>query len=130
MSIKDISNAIKALFSTTRKPAPDVPSMLISVACPNKPGLSTLSSVSNAVSALNKHGIPTDAMPDGSENKTVVIVKTIIDEVYRALREDANIQISYGPGSINILASGANGAGPVISQGINTNFSKGQGIIQ
>ena len=130
MSIKDICNAINALFSTTRTPAPEIPSVLMTFACPSKPGLSTLTSVSNIVTDLNKHGIPTDPMPDGSENKTVVIVSAIVDEIYRAMREDANIQTSYGPGAITIMAAGANAGGPVISQGINTNFSKGQSIIQ
>ena len=130
MTISDISNTLKGLFDITRQPAPQIPGMLMAVGCMQKPGLSTAVSIGNIVKRLNKHSIPTDPLPDGSENKTVQIALAIVDEVYRALREDANIQIAYAPGTISILANGANSAGPVISQGININFCKGQGIVQ
>ena len=130
MTISDISNTLKGLFDITRQPAPQIPGMLMAVGCMQKPGLSTAVSIGNIVKRLNKHSIPTDPLPDGSENKTVQIALAIVDEVYRAIREDANIQIAYAPGTISILSNGANSAGPVISQGININFCKGQGIVQ
>ncbi len=130
LTISDISNTIKDLFNITRQPAPEIPGMLMAVGCTQKPGLSTAVSIGNIVKRLNKHSIPTDPMPDGTENKTVQIVLAIVDEIYRAIREDANVQVSYAPGTISILATGANAGGPVVSQGININFSKGQGIIQ
>ena len=130
MTISDISNTLKGLFDITRQPAPQIPGMLMAVGCMQKPGLSTAVSIGNIVKRLNKHSIPTDPLPDGSENKTVQIALAIVDEVYRALREDANIQIAYAPGTISILSNGANSAGPVVSQGININFCKGQGIVQ
>ena len=130
MTISDISDTLKGLFNVTRQPAPEIPGMLMAIGCMQKPGLSTTVSIGNIVKRLNKHSIPTDPLPDGTENKTVQLALAIVDEVYRAIREDANIQIAYAPGSISILATGANAAGPVVSQGININFSKGQGIIQ
>lgn len=130
MTITDISNALKGLFNITRQPAPEIPGMLMAIGCMQKPGLSTAVSIGNIVKRLNKHSIPTDPLPDGTENKTVQFALAIVDEVYRAIREDANIQIAYAPGSISILATGANAAGPVVSQGININFSKGQGVVQ
>jgi hypothetical protein len=130
MTISDISNTLKGLFDITRQPAPQIPGMLMAVGCMQKPGLSTAVSIGNIVKRLNKHSIPTDPLPDGSENKTVQIALAIVDEVYRAIREDANIQIAYAPGTISIMATGANSAGPVVSQGVNINFSKGQGIVQ
>ena len=130
MTIADISNQIKNLFNVSRQPAPEIPGMLMAVGCVQKPGLSSKVSVGNIVRVLDKHEIPTDPLPDGTENKTVQLVLAIVDEVYRALREDANIQVAHSPGAITILASGANSGGPVVSQGININFSKGQAIVQ
>jgi hypothetical protein len=130
MNIADISNTIKSLFNITRQPAPEVPGMLMAIGCSQKPGLSTVISTGNIVKALNKHNIPTDPLPDGSENKTVALVIAIVEEVYRAIREDANVQVAHMPGAISVLSTGANSAGPVVSQGININFSKGQAIIQ
>lgn len=130
MNIADISNAIKSLFNVTRQPAPEIPGALMAIGCTQKPGLSTIVSTGNIVKALNAHGIPTDPLPDGSENKTVALVIAVVEEVYRAIREDANIQVAHMPGAITILATGANSGGPVVSNGININFSKGQAIIQ
>ena len=130
MTISDISNTLKGLFDITRQPAPQIPGMLMAVGCMQKPGLSTAVSIGNIVKRLNKHSIPTDPLPDGSENKTVQIALAIVDEVYRAIREDANIQVAHMPGAISVLTTGANSAGPVVSQGININFSKGHAIVQ
>jgi hypothetical protein len=124
-----IYNTLKSLFDITRQPAPQIPGMLMAIGCVQKPGLSTAVSIGNIVKRLNKHSIPTEPLPDGTENKTVQFALAIVDEIYRAIREDANVQISYAPGTISILATGANSAGPVVSQGININFSKGQGSI-
>ena len=124
-----IYNSIKSLFDVTRAPAPEVPTMLMAVGCTQKPGLSTTVSIGNIVKRLNEHSIPTSPLPDGTENKTVQLAIAIVDEVYRAIREDAKVQITHAPGTISILATGANSAGPVVSNGININFSKGQGTI-
>jgi len=130
MNIADISNAIKSLFDVTRSPAPEIPGPLMAIGCTQKPGLSTIISTGNIVKVLNEHGIPTDPMPDGSENKTVALVIAVVDEVFRAMREDANVQVAHMPGAITVMATGANSGGPVVSHGININFSKGQAIIQ
>ena len=102
----------------------------MAIGCTQKPGLSTVVSTGNIVKALSKHNIPTDPLPDGSENKTVALVIAVVEEVFRAIREDANIQVAHMPGAISVLSTGANSGGPVVSQGININFSKGQAIIQ
>lgn len=130
MTIADISNTLKNLFNVTRQPAPEIPGMLMAIGCTQKPGLSTTVSIGNIVKRLNKHSIPTDPLPDGTENKTVQLCIAIVDEVFRAMKEDANVQISHMPGAISVMAAGANGGGPLVAQGININFSKGQGIIQ
>ena len=129
-SISSIANTIKTLFKTTRKPAPQIPGMLMAVGATQRPGLSTVVSTGNVIKALNKHGIPTDPLPDGSENKTVALVIAVIEEVFRAIREDSNVQVAHTPGAISVLTTGANSGGPVVSQGVNINFSKGQAIIQ
>jgi hypothetical protein len=56
----------------------------------------------------------------------MVIATAIVDEIYRALREDANYQVSLNPGSVNVMTFGANSGGPVVSEGANTNFVTGE----
>ena len=130
MNITSITSPIKAIFSKVRGSAPQIPPMLMALGGPQRPGLSTVISVGNIVKALTKHGIPTEAAEDGSENKTVAVVIAIVEEIYRALHQDANAQIAIQPGAINVITSGANSGGPMISQGINTNYANGTAIIQ
>ena len=125
MNITSITSPIKAIFSKVRGSAPQIPPMLMALGGPQRPGLSTVISVGNIV-----NGIPTEAAEDGSENKTVAVVIAIVEEIYRALHQDANTQIAIQPGAINVITSGANSGGPMISQGINTNFATGTAIIQ
>ena len=56
--------------------------------------------------------------------------RAIVEEVYRAIREDSNTQIVFPPGAISIMTMGANGGGPMVSQGININFPKGNAVTQ
>ena len=130
MTISDISNKITALFSGMKKPAQKVPGMLVATGGVMRPGASTTISVSNIVQKMNEIGIPTDPMPDGTDNKVVKLVIAIVEEIFRALREDSNIQVSFAPGTISIIAFGSNSAGPVVSQGVNLNFPEGQAVIQ
>lgn len=130
MNIQSIIEPINAMFNKVRTAAPVIPPMLMAIGAPQRPGLSTITSVGKIVRALDKHGIPTGAAEDGSENKTVAVIIAIIEEVYRALHEDANIQMSMLPGSISTISVGSNSAGPVISQGVNLNFPSGNAIIQ
>lgn len=130
MTILSITNAFKTMFEKTRIAAPKIPPMLMAIGGQGRPGLSTQQSVGRIVRALEKHGIPTGAACDGSENKTVAVVIAIVEEIYRAMHEDVNIQIAMGPGALNIVAYGANSGGPVVSRGINLNFAGGNGIIQ
>lgn len=130
MNISSITRPINAVFESIRSAAPIIPPMLMAIGGFKRPGLSTVISVGNIVKALQKHGIPTEASKDGSENKTVAVIIAIVEEIYRALHEDANIQIAVQPGALTVITTGSNSGGPMISQGINTNFANGTAIIQ
>ena len=91
--------------------------MLCSLA--KRPGLSTIVSVMNIVQQFKKRGIPTEPNEDGTPNLNIQLAYTIVDEVYRALREDANVQGACSPSSISILGNGENAGGPVVIRGTN-----------
>lgn len=130
MNISSITRPINAVFESIRSAAPIIPPMLMAIGGFKRPGLSTVISVGNIVKALQKHGIPTGHFKDGDENKTVAVIFAIVEEIYRALHEDANIQIAVQPGALTVITTGSNSGGPMISQGINTNFANGTAIIQ
>ena len=128
MKIAQISNAIKSLFTTTETPAKKIPGPIMAIGGLQRPGLSATKSSAKIAEILGKHGIPTEPNEDGSENKTLVEVIAIVEEIFRALQEDANIQIAFKPGDFSILSQGS-GEGVIISNGTNINFPTGTGVI-
>ena len=77
-----------------------------------------------------KAGIPTEPLPDGTPNLMNTMIKNVVCEVYRAMKEDTNVQIAVAPGAINVLATGGSPSGPVTVTGTNVGFGKGVGLIQ
>lgn len=102
----DISSIYKSLRNfideNTRKPFPALSSILMICSLMKRPGLSTIVSTSNILMACQCDGINIDDLPDGSMNLLKPYTKNVVDEVFRALREDANIKTYIRDGSINI----------------------------
>jgi hypothetical protein len=114
MGVEQITNQINQHLDNINKVATkniSVPAILLLCAAMNKPGLSTLKSITNICVALENLGIPTGDNPDGSPNLIVKAVNAIVDEIYRAMKEDANIQGAVPPGSV--ISVGAGPSGPV-----------------
>jgi hypothetical protein len=85
-----------------------------------------IQSVANITKDLNKLGIPTGSMPDGSANLTIGFTFANTKEIYRALKKDASIQVGFQPGSMMLTAYGSNAGGPIVVTGMN--MSPGQGF--
>jgi len=127
MGIAQICQTISNFFNRARKPRPRLSSILVYCSSLKKPGLSTIYSTSNIVKDLNKLGIPTGPMPDGSPNLTVAAFFASTKETFRAFDKDALIQVSIPPGSINVHGVGVGVNGPVPFDGTNTNYVGGGG---
>jgi hypothetical protein len=69
-----------------------------------RPGLSVIQSVANITKDLNKIGIPTGSMPDGSSNLTIGFAFASTNEIYRAIKKDASVQVGVQPGSLMVQA--------------------------
>ncbi len=130
MGITQILNSVKNALSQMRPPANLIPGIFLVCSMVKRPGLSVMVSTANIIKYLGEHGIDTGPNPDGTENKTNVLVAGIVNEIYRAVRFDANVQVGFGPGSMSITASGGNAGGPVVVEGTNTNFPTGVANIQ
>lgn len=128
MNIESITKSIKNLFTKTREPVKFLSNALVLCSAMKRPGLSTILSVANIVKDLNKFGIPTGPLPDGTPNMTVAMVYSIVNEIHRSIREDMAIQIVMQPGSISFLGQGANAGGPITVTGVNVNSGIGVGI--
>lgn len=113
MSIAQICQTINDYFINIRNPFPQISRILLVCSMIRRPGLSTIQSVANITKDLNKLGIPTGSMPDGSANLTVAFVFASTKETYRAIKKDMSIQVGIQPGTAKIFGSGANVGGPV-----------------
>ena len=129
MSIKQICESITKLFTNALPPFPQLPRILLVCSMITRQGLSAIRSTSNIVKDLNKLGIPTGPMPDGSPNLTVAFAFASTKENFRALKKDASVQVGVQPGSMMITGFGANAGGPVNIQGVNTSPSIAVGAV-
>lgn len=116
MGISQICQTIKNYFQNVRTPFPQVPRILLVCSMIKRPGLSVVNSVSNITKDLNRIGIPTGTMPDGSTNLTIGFTYAVVNEVYRAIRKDMSIQVGIQPGTLNIVSGP--GAGTNVTPGI------------
>ena len=129
MSIKQICESITKLFTNALPPFPQLPRILLVCSMIKRQGLSAIRSTSNIVKDLNKLGIPTGPMPDGSPNLTVAFAFASTKENFRALKKDASVQVGVQPGSMMITGFGANAGGPVNIQGVSTSPSIAVGAV-
>lgn len=109
MGIKQICDTITNFFNNARTPFPQLNAMLLACSLRKRPGLSTIQSTANVVKGVNKLGIPTGQMPNGMSNLTVGVAYAIVDEVFRALREDASVQGAAAPATANVVVAGPSG---------------------
>ena len=130
LGISQISQSFKNVFNTWRKPATIIPTIIMLCAMVRRPGLSCMVSTSNIIQDIAKRGCPTGDLPDGSKNLMNETIAAIICEVYRSMKEDANIQIGFAPGAFTINATGGNAGGPINVTGTNITPGVGVGLLQ
>jgi hypothetical protein len=118
-TIENICKNIQSFLKSTRSPAPIIPQILMSCSLMKRPGLSCLESSSRIIASQAEFGAPTaDKFPDGTPNMMNKLIKNIVCEVYRAIKEDMNIQVVIPPGSLPLSNGGTNlmGGGSGIAQ--------------
>lgn len=128
MGIKQICQTITNYFNNVRTPFPQLSRILLVCSMIRRPGLSTIQSVANITKDLNRLGIPTGPMPDGSANLTVAFTFANTKEIYRGIKKDMSIQVGIQPGSAMIFGTGANGGGPVTIAGSVITPGMGYGV--
>lgn len=106
MGIEQICQTITNFFNNVRPPFPQLSRLLLVCSMIRRPGLSVIQSTANIVKDLNKLGVPTGPMPDGSANLTVGFAFASTKEIYRGMKKDASIQVGIQPGSVNIVGLG------------------------
>lgn len=108
---------------------PPVPTPLILVGVPRRTGLSPTKIASNIIARKSEAGLPVGALPSGAVNPDEIMERIRVEEIIKALQQDAKISVAIPPG-ITLTAAGVSPTGPVSVFGSTITFTKGYGIIQ
>lgn len=127
--ITELSESIKLAFDTARPPAQSPPPVMILAESSNRSGLSAMTLASNVISRMPEIGVPTDPNPDGSENINNKFIQILCEEIVKHIKDNAVINCSISPGSIQITGTGANAGGPVTVQSQNINITSVKGVL-
>lgn len=92
-----------------------------------RPGLDSDSISSEVISKFDKIGIPSGPLENGTPNVMEEYTKVLTEEIVDAIQNDMRIDIAVDSG-MNVLASGANGGGPVVTTGSNIAPHSGSGL--
>lgn len=108
---------------------PTVPTPLILVGVPKRSGLSPTRIASKIIARKTEAGLPVGALPSGNVNPDELMERIRVEEIIRALQQDAVITVGLPPG-ITVQASGISPAGPVTVVGSSILPFRGYGVIQ
>lgn len=115
-------------LQTVGTPTP-VPTIAILTGVPQKSGLSPSKIASRIIARKSEAGIPVGALPSGGVAPDELMERIRVEEIIRALQEDALISVAIPPG-ITLTAAGTSAAGPVTVFGSTITLTKGFGQIQ
>lgn len=130
MNISEICDSITSLFKNIRAPQTPIPGMLLAASSINRPGVSAKIIASNIITRQSEAGAPVGANIDGSRNIAEAMEVIRVEEILKALRLDAKIEIAIPPGGIVTMGTGANAGGPVVVTSSNISPITGTGIIR
>jgi len=108
---------------------PPIPTALILTGVPQRSGLSPIKIATKIISRKSEAGLPIGPLPNGNTNPDEIMERIRIEEIIKALQEDAIISVGIPPG-ITLSAAGVSPAGPVSVFGATIYVAKGYGVIQ
>jgi len=106
-----------------------VPSPLILVGSPLRPGLSPTKIASRIIARKSEAGLPVGALPSGGVAPDEIMERIRIEEIIKAFQQEALFTVVIPPGTV-VTAAGASPSGPVTVAGATTSLSTGYGVIQ
>lgn len=128
-SIKSILDTIMSVVEASRTPPPEIPAILILSGAKLRPGLSPILIASKIIERQTEVGASAGVLPSGGDNISESMELVRVEEIIKAIQEDARVDIAIAPG-IPLTAQGANAGGPVVSIGMTTGIGAGNGIIR
>lgn len=124
-----ISGFDKVLKLSSIGGPPPLPTPLILVGVPRRTGLSPTKIASRIIARKSEAGLPVGVLPSGQVSPDEIMERIRVEEIIKALQQDAIISVAIPPG-ITLSAAGISPTGPVSVFGSTITFSKGYGVIQ
>lgn len=128
-NLESILEVISSFLDTSLSSAPTVPPPIILLGASSKPGLNSRLITSRIISRKSECGAPAGPLPSGAPSVDEKMERIRVEEIVNALINEARITVVVPPGT-PVTTTGANAGGPVISQGVTTNYTQANGIIQ
>ena len=128
-NLKSVLDAISALLRTSISSAPIIPPPLILVGGAQRPGMNSRLITTRIITRKSEAGAPVGPLSSGSESVDEKMERIRIEEIVNSWISEARITIVIPPGT-PVTTVGGNAGGPVLSQGVTTNYTQGYGIIQ
>lgn len=128
-NIKTICDGIEKAIQYCRVPISYIPATLLVCSAVQRPGLSAMVIASNIIRRQAEAGAPFGLSADGTANVAEAMERIRVEEMVKALKMDARVQIGLPIGGIQITGTGGNAGGPVTITGFNINNAHGDGII-
>lgn len=127
-NINDIVSGIEKIINI-KTPTITPPAPLIVMGGVNRSGLSPIKIASRIIQRKSEAGIPIGNLPSGNESPDEIMIRIIVEEIIKALQEEASISIGIPPGT-TVSSAGISPLGPVSTVGSTITFTKGYGVIQ
>ena len=124
-----ISGFGKVLNLSSVSPPPSVPSPLILTGVPTRTGLSPTKIASKIIARKAEAGLLVGVLPSGEVSPDEMMEIIRIEEIVKALQQEAIITVVIPPG-VSLTAAGVSAAGPVSVFGSTIILAKGYGVIQ
>ncbi|MFW6219255.1 MAG: hypothetical protein ACOC33_00175 [bacterium] len=128
-NINSVIDGLKSLFKIQGTSTPNVPAPLLVVGGQNKQGLSPTKIASNIIKRKAEAGLPVGALPSGEVSSDEVLIRIIVEEVVKAIQQDAKITVAIPPGG-TIISNGTSPSGPVSTIGSTVTIQSGVGQMQ
>lgn len=130
MNISSICKSISDAINAIKIPATPLPPTLLAIGGQFRSGINPSMVAANIIQRQSEAGAPFGPSADGSANVAEAMEVIRIEEIMKALKYDAQVQIAIPPGTVNIVGTCITPVGPGTINGTNVTPINGFGIIQ
>jgi hypothetical protein len=131
LNFNNFNNIVKEILSFFKIPetiAPRIPPSTV-VLSKSRPGLSPSKIAARIIRRQSEAGAPIGDLPDGTESITEKMEVIRVEEIINALTTEARITTAIEP-NIQVVSTGANAGGPIVTNGQTVTLGSGYSVIQ